>query len=415
MPAAPQGITKASCGDRFVSRATANCVELRDCAWRGRGTRFARARVMTLSAFGRFVVAGLLALALLAIAVQARAQEQELPAPEAWQALERGDASKAAAIFRDALDRSPSNPFLHYGSAHASLALGRTEAAISSLKRAVEYEPRFMHALVLLAQIAYQTADLDLAVRSLEKAAVLAPKDKNIAGQLAKWRKEASLHQSFQTRPGVRFNVLFEGPEQKMIGDRVSTVLNNAYWSIGKTLNIYPSTALEVILYSNKQFQDITRAPAWAGGGYDGRIRLPVGGALKSPQTLDRVVTHEYVHAVVRNAAGSNVPAWVNEGLASYLESSDKSWVRLVLKQATGRIELEDLVEGFGGFDGDTALVAYAESYIAAELLCEKLNPHIGPFLQLLGNGHTVDQALSRHGVQPEAFYAEWKRRVGIK
>lgn len=370
-------------------------------------------RVMTLSAFGRYVVVGVLMLALLAIAVQARAQE--MPAPAAWEALEKGDASKAAAIFRDALDRSPSNPFLLYGSAHASLALGRTDAAISSLKKAIEYEPKFLHAMVLLAQVAYQTADLDLAVRALEKAAAVAPRDREIAAQLAKWKKESNLHQSFQQRPGVRFNVLFEGPAQKAIGDRVSTVLDNAYWSIGKTLNIYPGTALDVILYSNKQFQDITRAPAWAGGGYDGRIRLPVGNALASPATLDRVLVHEYVHAVVRHAAGNNVPAWVNEGLASYLESADKTWARRVLKQAADRIELQDLEEGFGGLDSDTALVAYAESYIAAELLCEKLNPHIGPFLQLLGNGHTVDQALSRHGVQPEAFYAEWKRRVGIK
>jgi hypothetical protein len=192
-------------------------------------------------------------------------------------------------------------------------------------------------------------------------------------------------------------------------------VLDGAYWNIGKTLNIYPGTALDVILYSNKQFQDITRAPAWAGGGYDGRIRLPVGNALASPAALDRVLVHEYVHAVVRNAAGNNVPAWVNEGLASYLESSDKTWARRILKQANGRIPLEDLMEGFGGFDSDSALVAYAQSYMAAELLCEKLNPHVGAFLQLLGNGHTVDQALSRHGVQPEAFYTEWKRRVGIK
>ena len=366
---------------------------------------------MTLSPFGRFMVVLTLLAAALALS---RVHAQEVPAPEAWAALERGDASRAAAIFRDALDRSPSNAVLHFGSAQASIALGRTDAAISSLKRAVEHQPRFLHAHVLLAQVAYRAADLDLAVRSLEKAAALAPRDRNIAGQLAQWKKESSLHNSFEAHSGVRFNILFEGPEQRAVGARVTAVLDSAYWTVGRSLNLYPSKTLDVILYSNKQFQDITRAPAWAGGGYDGRIRLPVGGALKSPEALDRVVTHEYVHAVIRTAAGQHVPAWVNEGLASYLEGGDKSWARRALRQTNGRIAIEDLVQGFGGFDGATAVVAYAESFIAAELLWERIDPHVGPFLQLLGNGHTVDQALTRHGVRPEEFYAEWRKRVGV-
>lgn len=343
------------------------------------------------------------------------ASSQELPAPEAWAALERGDGSRAAAIFREALDRAPRNPLLYYGSAQASLLLGRTDAAISSLKKALEYNPRFVHAMVLLAQLAYGTADLDLAVRSLEKAVALAPRERELAAQLATWKQEADLHQGFQTRPGARFNVLFEGPAQSAVGDRVSAVLESAYWSIGKQLDIYPGAALEVILYSNQQFRDITRAPAWAGGGYDGRIRLPVGGALRSPQVLDRVVIHEYVHSVVRTAAPTGVPAWVNEGLASYLEPGDKTWAARVLKASGDRILLEDMVDGFSGFDAPMALLAYAESQVAAGLLMERLQPHVGAFLQLLGNGHTVDQALSRHGVEPEAFYAEWRRRVGIR
>jgi hypothetical protein len=72
------------------------------------------------------------------------------------------------------------------------------------------------------------------------------------------------------------------------------------------------------------------------------------------------------------------------------------------------------LEDGFGGFDGGTALIAYAQSQIGAQLLYERVSPHAGSFLQLLGNGHTVDQALSRHGVPPETFYAEWRRRIGI-
>lgn len=357
----------------------------------------------------RFLVALLLFSSLATTVVS-----QELAAPDAWVALQRGDASKAAAIFRDALDRSPRDAVLHYGSARASLALGRTDAAISSLKRAIEYAPKFIQAMVLLAQVAYDAADLDLAVRSLEKAAAIAPQDPTIASQLAQWRKEASLHQSFQTQPGVHFNVLFEGPHQKAVGQHVSAVLESAYWNIGKTLNIYPGAALDVILYSNQQFRDVTRAPAWASGGYDGRIRLPVGGALRSPEALERVVIHEYIHSVVQHAGGAGVPAWLSEGLASYFEPGDKSWAAKALRAARTRIRLEELVEGFGGLDGATALIAYAQSQIGAQLLYERVSPHAGSFLQLLGNGHTVDQALSRHGVQPEAFYAEWRRRIGM-
>lgn len=357
----------------------------------------------------------LAAAAALVVAAALSVPAQELPAAEGWTALERGDASRAAAIFRDALDRAPYNPVLHFGSAQASLALGRTDAALSSLKRAVQHDPAFAQALVLLAQVAYGAADLDLAVRSLERAAALLPRDREIADLLARWKKESDLHQGFQSQATARFSVLFEGQTQRAIGDRVSAVLDQAYWRIGKQLDIYPGSTLEVILYSNRQFQDITRAPAWAAGGFDGRIRLPVSGAARAPHELDRVVVHEYVHSVVHAAAATGVPAWIHEGLASYLEPGDKAWVARTLKKAGIRIPLEDLADGFGGLDGDTASVAYAESHVAAALLVEQLRPHVGAFLQLLGNGHTVDQALSRHGVEPERFYAEWRRRIGIR
>jgi tetratricopeptide (TPR) repeat protein len=359
-----------------------------------------------------------LAIALSVVTAQvsvARGQDAEMPAPEAWAALDRGDADKAAAIFREELERSPGNAVLHYGAGYAAFRLGRTDAAISSLKHSIECNPRFVPAMILLSQVAYQTADLDLAVRTLEKAAALAPRDKQVAQQLDQWHREAALHDRFEVRSTARFKVMFEGAAEKAIGDQVAAVLESAYWRIGKRLNTYPSDTLTVILYTNRQFQDITRAPAWAGGGYDGRIRLPVAGALRSPRSLERVVTHEFVHAVIHDAAPTGVPAWLHEGLASYMETSDPAWVARVFREADGRIPFEDLVDGFDRFDGSTALVAYAESFVAGKLLCERLGTNLGPFLQMLGRGHTVDQALSSHNVQPDAFYAEWKRRIDLK
>ena len=50
-----------------------------------------------------------------------------------------------------------------------------------------------------------------------------------------------------------------------------------------------------------------------------------------------------------------------------------------------------------------------AESAVAAEILCESLGPKLGVFVQLVGSGHTPDQALSTLNVRPEAYHAEWR------
>jgi hypothetical protein len=72
-------------------------------------------------------------------------------------------------------------------------------------------------------------------------------------------------------------------------------------------------------------------------------------------------------------------------------------------------------VHGFSGFDEQGALVAYAESAIAAEILCAQIGRNIGAFLRLAGNGQAVDQALLEFQVQPNAFHSDWRRRVGAR
>lgn len=339
--------------------------------------------------------------------------QEELPAPQGWAALERGDASKAAAVFRDALDRSPRNPALHFGAGYAAYLLGRLDPAISSLKKALEYEPRFVQAASLLAQVAYERGDLELAIRSMEKAVALAPHDRLRSEQLARWKRESAVHEDLEERVDLRFRVLFEGTAQQPIANRVSRVLERAYWQVGKVLNSYPAEALTVLLYTDRQFQDITRAPAWAGGEFDGRIRVAVGGALRTPAALDRVMVHEFVHAAIASLAPRGVPVWVHEGLASILESGDHSWVKTTLRETRRRITLEQLGHGFDRLGEAMVIVAYAESAVAGQLLIERLGPNLTLFLQMLGSGHTVHQALSTLDVRPEEFEAEWRRRIG--
>ncbi len=352
--------------------------------------------------------------ALFAAASLTRVSPLHKVAPDAWAALERDDADQAAALFRKELQQRPGDPVLHFGAASAAYALGQRGAALTSLKRAVELNPEFVEALTVLAQVAHESGDSSLAIRSVEKAAALRPRDRSLTDIRERWRNETSVHNSYLEKSAGHFRILYEGGTQQSIGDRVARVLERERSRIGRTLNSYPSETLTVILYTNREFQDITRSPSWATGGYDGRIRIAVGGALR-PDDLDRVVTHELVHAIVASAAPRRVPAWLNEGLATYLESPDRSWVPGVLHRADSVVPLADLANGFSGLNQPQALIAYAESAVAAEILCAKLGSNIGEFLKLVGNGTAIDDALLAFQVQPDAFHSEWRRRVGLR
>lgn len=341
----------------------------------------------------------------------AAAPSQDHPARAAWAALQRGDAAKAAAAFREALAAAPDDATLHLGAGVAAHLLGRDDHAVASLARAVRLDPKLVQAAMLLGQIAYARGDLDGAIDAYRRAQLAAPQNPAIAEQLSAWRQEAELHGRFDERPGVRFRVLFEGRRDQTVADRVARVLESAYWRIGRALDSYPAETITVILYTERQFRDVTHVPGWSGGVYDGRIRIAVEGALKKPTDLDRLVVHEFVHAAVVQLATRGVPAWLHEGLASYFEPGDRGWVGEVLSTAT-LMPLGDLVDGFEHVRSEHVAVAYAESELAARILVERLGVGISAFLQGLGNGQSLDDQLSLFGLTRAELESELSRRA---
>ncbi|MEN3339877.1 MAG: hypothetical protein V7647_3553 [Acidobacteriota bacterium] len=334
------------------------------------------------------------------------------PLRAGWEALQRGDAEQAAVAFRQAVAADPRDAAALAGAGAAAHLLGRDDEAIAFLKRALSRDPEFVYAAHLLGEIAYTQGDLDLAIKSYERVIKVAPGNRAVYQQLDAWKKEAALHDGFVTRPGVRFNVLFEGPAQAPIADKVSQVLEASYLRVGRALNAYPSEAITAILYTKEQFRDVTRAPMWAAGAYDGRIRIPVLGALRTPGELERVVSHEFVHALIQSVAPRGVPTWLNEGLATYFEPADHGWMLQRLRTAPALIPLARLEESFTQLEGVDPILAYAESVVAARLLVERLGPNFPVFLQYVGNGTSLEQSLLLFNISAADVEREWARRT---
>jgi hypothetical protein len=159
-----------------------------------------------------------------------------------------------------------------------------------------------------------------------------------------------------------------------------------------------------VVLYSNEQFRDITRAPDWAAGAFDGTVRIPVRDALADTAELDRVAAHEFTHAVVHSLAPRDVPVWLNEGLATVLESDTPGAVEsAIAASAEGRaLPLRLLSGSFGRLPGDQAAIAYGRSAVAVRrLLDESGGFAIANLLRDLGEGTPFEQAFERRMSRP--------------
>jgi len=348
---------------------------------------------------------------LLALVLAGVPQNQPDPLRAGWDAIQKGDAEKAASSFRAALAAHPRDADALAGAGVAAHFLGQDDDAISYLKKALAVRPDFIDAALFLGPIAYSRGDLDLAIESYERVVKIAPGNTQASRQLEDWKKEAALHSKFDSRQGRRFNVMFEGPAQQAIADHVSQSLEAAYLRVGSIIRQYPPETITAILYTQEQFRDITKSPPWVAGAYDGRIRIPVLGALKSPADLDRIVTHEYVHALIQ-ATTPRMPRWLNEGLATYLEPGSHTWLTSPLRSVPEFIPLENLDEGLTTSDGVIAVLAYAESFVATRVLVRRLGPNLPVFLGYVGNGTSLEQALLLFNINPEDVVREWQQQM---
>ena len=264
-------------------------------------------------------------------------------------------------------------------------------------ERALTLDPALAGARTALAQVQHRMGDVLAAISTLERASADAPDhpaNKNARATLDRWRREVELHDRMQQAIGSHFTVSFEGPSEETLAGEALASLDRAYWRIGAILGSFPNAAVPVVLYTTEQFRDITRSPSWAAGAYDGTIRVPMRGALESVRELDRVLAHEFTHALVRSLAARGVPTWLNEGLAAALEEDDLTWATTRVTDAPAQVPLQALQSGFGRLNPAQAQLAYATSALAVRrMLDEAGGAAVVNLLRDLGDGVDFEAA----------------------
>ena len=347
-----------------------------------------------------------IALCVLLFAPEASAQTARELNDAGWRLLESGEVARAGKLFAEGLAREPDQPALLLGAGVAAHLLGRSEEATVPLRRALDLNPRLTLASILFGQIAYSDGNVADAIKIYESALTHAPNHPLLTAKLEAWRADADASAGFTERRFDRFRVMFQGHADNGLAARATEILESAFWRIGNALGTYPSEPVVVMLYTEQQFRDITQAPTWAGGIYDGRIRVPAAGAVPSSRLFERVLVHELAHAMIARMAPRGVPAWLHEGLAQYFEGDDAAAARRRVKKI-GVIPLQYLEGSFSRLTAEQAALAYDESLAIVARLCQRPGMNWNALFSALNESDRIEYTFDSFGLRYSVLEAE--------
>ena len=313
---------------------------------------------------------------------------------DGFAALKAGDGPKATQLFAEAIKLDPKNAIVRFGAGVAEFLQRHDPEAKAHLEQALLLDPSFSQARAQLGQVYKRQGDVNEAIRLYEIVATELPNDPGVRDTLDRWKRERDLHDNMRMQVGDHFTVSFQGPADAALAEQALESLNRAFWRICDTFSLYPDRPIPVILYSAEQFSDITRSPKWAAAAFDGAIRVPMKGAGDKGEDLDRVLAHEFTHALIRSVASRGLPTWLNEGLASVMEREDLGWADTVLSKVPTAPSLTVLSAPFAKLSDRDATIAYAMSTVAAKrLLDEAGGAAVANLLRDLGNGVDFETA----------------------
>lgn len=267
-------------------------------------------------------------------------------------------------------------------------------AAIDLLQDYIEANPEDSKVSYVLAKLLYLNGNLTDSRLHIAKSLELNPSDQQSLAFLWKLDKEASIEQATNNFSGKHFELVCPDSFSESWAEELLDELENAYEEVGRKLNFFPEQKAMVVLLQTKDFKMVHDLPDWAGGVYDGKIKLPVPNKIL-PKALRGAILHEYTHHVVYLASSGNCPIWLNEGLAQIFEKGSDNTSLPSIYENEKTMNLYSIDAGFRkNPNRSDAANLYKLSYNATCRFVEEYSWNsIADILQLLALGRSFDEA----------------------
>ncbi|HXM78641.1 MAG TPA: hypothetical protein VOA00_05340 [Thermoanaerobaculia bacterium] len=333
--------------------------------------------------------------------------------------IARGDTGRAVELLEEAYGWDADNGLVL---ARLTLAYVRAEDfpfARFYLELAEQRAPRAPpEAYAVLGEVYYSLNRVEDAVLAWEQFERLGGGDPRVLSRLARAREELSLSSKQKYREIGDFVFYFDSVIPAEIVDRIGESLAVT----SRQLTAFIGTELPgpqvVILYAGRAYFSLVSVPEWVSGVFDGKIRVsldPGGGVTPQLQT---VLSHELVHALVRQVSRDRAPGWLHEGLAQWGEG--KRILRSEFREAMGGHSPYTFAEMEGHLsrkaDRATARASYAEALGLVEYLIQVRGlGSLQCILRDLADGLTLSDALAKEtGFSFQQLLSQWKAWAGL-
>ncbi len=213
------------------------------------------------------------------------------------------------------------------------------------------------------------------------------------------------------------------------VEQRAQTILEAAEETLeimGPLLGIEPTEPLRIVSYNNYRHmsaalpfrsQAVREHLQTSGMAFDDeRVLLVLG----FDATITGTVSHEFIHLLVAEAAGrtrSQVPAWLNEGLAEYgnIDRTDDYEAALRYGIFTRRLRPLWFQHAFTGSPEDI-IIAYGQGQSVVTFLIDRFGEEtIAELFQALQRTLNIDTALEEvYGLDQYGVDSEWRKAIGL-
>jgi tetratricopeptide (TPR) repeat protein len=307
-----------------------------------------------------------------------------------------------------------------------ALELGELARAIALFEGCLAARPdekifaeNLAEALARKSNLDFDSADDEeraQALLGMRRALELAPARKDIELRLSQMERLAKSEAGFWKDSSEHFELSYDGERSDLLGGafQITPQLERAYQQYGELFDTSPvekgRPKIRVVLYRREGFHEATGIGHWAGGLFDGTVRVPVEDMQKEKLDLERVLRHEIAHAFVSSAGGAKVPGWLNEGLAQYLEYENLSARATRVQNARSRLRgkpllpLAELQKSLADLADDEKIqLAYSEGLALVEAIERNYGERV-PYQMVSGCKQQVSVADTFHSRTGQAL-----------